>query len=115
MRKGLFLILTLSASLSVFAGGGSNADRVALGQKVYLENCAGCHGDDGRGTMPAVPDFTDPHGPLAKQDKSLLDNITNGMRSSGSPLPMPAKGGNPSLTAADIKAVLAYMRAEFGH
>jgi cytochrome c5 len=27
---------------------------------------------------------------------------------------MPAKGGNPTLTEADVKAVLAYLRAEFG-
>ncbi len=28
------------------------------GEKLYQTACAACHGPDGRGTVPGVPDFT---------------------------------------------------------
>tara|TARA_R110002111_G_scaffold151735_1_gene218457 strand:- start:735 stop:875 length:141 start_codon:yes stop_codon:yes gene_type:complete len=43
----------------------------------------------------------------------LLQNITDGFQSPGSPMAMPAKGGNVDLTDGDIKAVLVYVRESF--
>jgi len=57
---------------------------------------------------------TGEHCPLAKADNVLLQNVMNGFQSSGSPMAMPPKGGNPALNEADIKAVLKYMRKTFG-
>jgi mono/diheme cytochrome c family protein len=38
----------------------NNADTIAAGQTLYNDNCAGCHGEDGTGRLPGIPDFTDP-------------------------------------------------------
>jgi len=83
------------------------------GQAIYNKSCNACHGSDGKGVLPGVPDFTSPNGPLSKNDDELFKNINEGFQSPGSPMAMPAKGGNASLTAEDVKAVLAYIR-KFG-
>jgi hypothetical protein len=38
------------------------------GKVVYDETCVACHGPDGTGVLPGVPDFTSKSGPLAKSD-----------------------------------------------
>lgn len=83
------------------------------GKDVYNKTCIACHGKDGAGTLSGVPDFTKPDGVLSKTDKVLLQNIFSGFQSPGSPIGMPAKGGNPSLTEGDIKAVLKFLRESF--
>jgi len=80
------------------------------GKAIYNQTCIACHGGDGKGTLPGAPDFTNPKGPLAQSDDVLIGHITDGFQSPGSPMAMPAKGGNSDLTAADVKAVLAYLR-----
>jgi len=57
--------------------------------------------------------FTKSKGPLSKNDAELLSNMINGFQSPGSPMAMPPRGGNVSLTDADLKAVLGYMRTTF--
>jgi len=84
------------------------------GQAIYVQTCVACHGADGKGTIPGVADFTGKDSPLAKSDAELLRNITGGFQSPGSFMAMPPKGGNPALTEADVKAVLDYLRSEFG-
>lgn len=42
-----------------------------------------------------------------------MKNIINGYQTAGSPLAMPPKGGDPSLTEDDIAAVLQYMHQTF--
>ena len=86
----------------------------ATGKKVYGQTCISCHGADGAGAFPGVPDFNSNIGPLSKSNDVLLKNIANGFQSPGSPMAMPPKGGNPNLTANDIAAVLEYIRAEYG-
>ncbi len=84
------------------------------GEAVYKQVCIACHGANGKGTLPGAPDFTSRKGPLKKNDATLIKNITQGYQSPGSPMAMPAKGGKSDLTAAEIKAVLAYLRSRFG-
>jgi len=81
----------------------------ADGQAIYNQTCVACHGGNGKGTLPGAPDFTKAGGVMSKSDDELIKNITNGFQSPGSPMAMPAKGGNSSMTAADVKAVLAYI------
>lgn len=52
----------------------------------------------------------DQGGRLAKPDSVLVANILGGFQSKGSPMAMPAKGGNPNLTAEDAQALVLYMR-----
>ena len=82
------LLWILLISSAAFADG----DAVAAGKAVYSQTCFACHGANGKGVIPGVADLTDAKGALA----------------------MPPLGGNPALTEADVKAVLAYLRAEFG-
>ena len=88
--------------------------QVAAGNAVYSQTCVACHGADGKGAIPGVADLTKADGALAKSDDELIKSITDGFQSPGAALAMPAKGGNPSLSESDIKAVLAYLRSAFG-
>ncbi len=90
------------------------ADPLARGREVYDGTCIACHGGDGAGVLPGVPDLTANDGPLSNPDAVLIERITDGFQSPGSIMAMPAKGGDPNLTEDDIRAVLHYMRTEFG-
>ncbi len=83
------------------------------GEKVYAQTCIACHGANGKGSIPGVGDFTRADGPLTKSDEALIKRIRDGLATAGKPLSMPAKGGNPSLSDAEIAAVLRYLRASF--
>lgn len=84
------------------------------GQEIFNQTCISCHGVDGAGMFPSVPDLTSAEGPLSKSDDILISHVTNGFQSPGSPMAMPPKGGNPNLKDADIRAVLTYIRKTFG-
>lgn len=83
------------------------------GKQVYESNCLACHGANGKGSIPGVPDFTDRNGRLLKGDSELLSNIINGIQSPGSSLPMPPRGGNSQLSDADLNAALIYIKTSF--
>ncbi len=83
------------------------------GAEVYGETCVACHGENGKGEIPGVPDFTSKDGPLSKSDEILIRNVTNGFISPGAVMEMPALGGNPDLTQQDVKDVIAYLRKTF--
>ena len=83
------------------------------GQEIYAQTCVACHGADGKGALPGVPNFSRADGPLGKSDEILHQNILLGYQSPGSPMAMPPKGGNPALTGADIASVLRYLREAF--
>jgi len=111
-------IVSISALLLLpflaYAEDAPEAADAAAGKAVYAQTCIACHGANGKGTIPGVTDFTAKDGPLSKSDAELLQNISEGFQSPGSFMAMPAKGGNPMLTEADVRAVLAYLRAAFG-
>lgn len=85
------------------------------GQSIYGTTCIACHGANGKGAVAGTPDFTSASGPLSKPDSVLLNHIMNGFKTKGNQLAMPPRGGNPSLSDADLKTVLAYIRQKFGH
>ncbi|MFV2059986.1 MAG: cytochrome c5 family protein [Gammaproteobacteria bacterium] len=92
----------------------SNKTSKLSGKEVYEQTCIACHGADGTGPLPGVPNFTNKSGRLAKSDKVLIEHITNGFQSSGSAMAMPPKGGNPNLSEKNIKDILKYIRKQFG-
>ena len=98
------LLLTFSAQAQ---------DSVSNGAEVYEGTCIACHGENGKGEIPGVADFTSKDGSLTKTDDVLFDHILNGFQSANSDLEMPALGGNEELTEQDIKNVIAYLRATF--
>jgi len=99
---------------SISSEGETTAASELSGKAVYDQTCVACHGPDGAGVLPGVPDFTSTNGPLAKPDDILIQHITEGFQTPGSPMAMPAKGGNPNLNAADVRSVLGYLRERFG-
>jgi len=80
------------------------------GKTLYQQTCIACHGPAAKGAFPGIPDLTRKAGPLSKPDAELIANVLNGYQSKGSPMAMPPKGGNPSLTAEDVAAIVAYLR-----
>lgn len=111
MRR-IFVLSAMLASAWAFAD--ENASNVVAGQAIYSQTCVAGHGANGKGAIPGVADLTANDGPLSKSDAQLLKSMMEGFQSPGSSLAMPAKGGNPTLTEADLNAVLAYLQAEFG-
>lgn len=94
-------------------GFGVVAAHAGDGQRVYDRVCAVCHGADGAGAMPGVPDFAARNGPLAKPDAVLWRSTVDGTARPGA-MPMPARGGNPALTDDELRAALVYIRRAFG-
>lgn len=108
--------LTTASATKVAADSskGLSGSSIAVGKKVYNQTCIACHGADGTGSLPGTPDFTQTDGPLAKSNDTLFKHIIEGFQSPGSPMAMPAKGGNADLSPDEIRSVLGYMRKTFG-
>jgi len=92
----------------------SPASSSQSGAAIFQQTCIACHGANGKGAVPGAPDFTSASGPLKQSDAVLLQHIINGFQSPGSPMAMPARGGNPKLTDDDLKQALKYIRSKFG-
>ncbi len=105
----------LPIKVSASTAAAETAGATLSGAAIYNQTCVACHGANGTGSIPGVPDFTAADGPLSKPDDVLIRNITNGFQSPGSPMAMPAKGGNPDLSHADVQAVLGYLRESFSN
>ena len=81
------------------------------GQEIYSQTCIACHGADGSGAIPGVPNFKER---LSQSDDTLLKHIMEGFQTPGSPMAMPARGGNPNYTNQDLRGALSYIRNNFG-
>lgn len=79
------------------------------GQQVYQASCFVCHGA-GIAGAPKLGDKGQWAKRIAKGDGSLYASAVNGMQ--GTAGAMPAKGGNPSLSDAEVKAAVDYMVAQ---
>ena len=112
-RNRFLLSLILAAALGTPALAEEQLGDPAAGEVVYNQTCVACHGADGSGEIPGTPDFTEAEGVLTRDDKILLDHILHGFESPGALMPMPAKGGNDSLTIKDIRDVLTYLHEHF--
>jgi mono/diheme cytochrome c family protein len=86
----------------------------ARGATLYAQNCTSCHGVNLEGGIgPALnpieklPGVTNPLDP-----NFLIDIITNGRKhqpNDPKQTDMPPKGGNPNLTAQDVRDLAAYI------
>lgn len=83
------------------------------GKQIYNQTCIACHGADGTGGLPGVPNFTNKSSPLVKTDDVLLKHIIDGFQTPDSLMAMPPKGGNPDLSKKDVQKTLIYIRKQF--
>jgi len=110
----IMLAATLAASF-LMINSANAADSVKKGAEIFNGTCIACHGANGKGAFPGVPDFTQVNGRLSKPDSVLIKHIDNGFESPSSDMAMPELGGNEDLSEQDVKDVIAYLRATFQH
>ena len=80
----------------------SNAD-LAAGKKVFADNCAACHGDNGKGNREVgAPDLTDQIWLYGPGRETIIEGLTNGR---GGVMPAWA----PRLDDTTIKALTVYV------
>lgn len=79
------------------------------GKQVYQATCVACHGA-GIAGAPKVADKGQWAKRIAKGVGTLYGSAVNGVQ--GSAGAMPAKGGNPALSNAEVKAAVDYMVAQ---
>jgi cytochrome c5 len=76
------------------------------GQQVYQASCVACH-DAGIAGAPKLGDKGQWAKRIAKGPDALYASAVNGVQ--GSAGVMPAKGGNPALSDAEVRAAVDYM------
>ncbi|MCC6627951.1 MAG: cytochrome c [Chloroflexi bacterium] len=87
----------------------------ARGKQLFTLSCAACHGPEAKGVPGLGKDMTTSAFVKGQSDAQLLDFIKKG-RPATDPanttrIEMPAKGGNPALTDAELTDMIAYIRS----
>jgi mono/diheme cytochrome c family protein len=81
----LLLRLILSVLTLAAPGISTAADGNAKAKALYSNTCIACHGANGKGAIPGVPDL----GPrMTMTDDDLTNSILNGLQSKGSLMAM---------------------------
>jgi mono/diheme cytochrome c family protein len=93
-------------------------DRLTRGRLVYVDQCAGCHMEDGTGVANVIPPLEDDSHVHAHDPMSLARLVLEGAPSAVTPqrperFAMPGFSGK--LGNQDIADVLTYVRANFGN
>jgi mono/diheme cytochrome c family protein len=88
------------------------------GAKVVAATCSACHGPAGEGVAGVAPGLRDIVFVAAASDADVAAIIRNG-RAAGDPAnktgkAMPARGGNPFLSDADVSNIVAFLREHGG-
>ncbi len=97
-------VFVVEESATTATGGGEH-----VGKTVYEGLCVACHGSG----IPGIPQLgdVDAWAPRIEQGNAMLhDRAINGY-TGNSGMPMPARGGDPSLSDDDVKAAVDYMVA----
>ncbi len=99
-------IKTAQAQSSTTTQVASTTEAAVDGQKVYQSACIACHGAGVAGA-PMVGNAATWADRIAAGNESLYANAIDGLV--GSSGVMPAKGGNPTLSDAEVKAAVDHM------
>lgn len=96
------------------ASAGQAPEAVSLGEKVYTEHCAVCHGDSGNtsywaknGLNPPPRDFTAPESQSVLTRSRMVHSVTHGRPGTGM-MPFESRLSND-----EISAVVGYIRFKF--
>lgn len=104
MNKSLFLFIF--CLLLVSNGGLVSASEA---EEIYFRSCVVCHGDDGSGAMPGVPDLADSEALLTDSEQAIVARLKTGIQRPGG-IAMPPGGGDPNLTDEQLLSVLRYVK-----
>ena len=102
--------LALLALPAAFALALTSTALAADGSAVYADNCAKCHGDDGKGatkmgTKLGCKDYSDATVQAALTDDQAFKSVKEGLKKDDKTLMKPSE-----LSDDDIKASVAYLR-----
>ncbi len=88
-------------------------DRMAIakGTVKFKKICAACHGVDAKGMPNLGRDLTISEFVKSNNDDELLAFIIEGREPEGEFAAMPPRGGDATLTDADLKNVIAFIRS----
>jgi len=78
-------------------------DAMKVGQRLFSNNCAVCHGSAGRGAL-GFPNLTDDDWLYGGEPETIKMTLINGRNGQ-----MPAKGLNPNMTRDDIQDMTHYL------
>lgn len=102
MTRRLVWVLCLVPAFALMSVSDGSQRDTAIGEAIYRQHCAVCHGFNGVAVTPEVPSFGRGEG-LNKPDRELLKVLENG------------KGQMPALkqilSKAEQRSVLAYVRS----
>jgi mono/diheme cytochrome c family protein len=118
-RRGLVLLSVLGGVLAACTSNAALPSTthqvdVATGQAKFAATCANCHGEDATGIPGLGKNLTTSSFVKSKTDNELAAFISQG-RTVTDPLnttkvAMPPRGGSPTLTDADLSAIVTYIR-----
>ncbi|HLA97681.1 MAG TPA: c-type cytochrome [Anaerolineales bacterium] len=81
-----------------------NQEQLELGARLYAENCAVCHGEDGQGRVGTT---LAKNWPSIRPDLRVKATIENGI--AGSPMPAWSQANGGPLSSEEIDALVAYI------
>ena len=91
-----------------------SAEDAVIGREIFLTTCAACHKTDGTG-VPNLGKSIVRSDFLASQTDAEMESFIKKGRPAGDPMnttriPMPPFGGRSSMSPAELRGVIAYMR-----
>lgn len=94
---------------------GGDGASAANGETLFAATCAACHGSDATGIAGLGPSLVGNAFVAGLSDQALIEFIMTGRpadhRDNTTGIAMPPKGGNPSLTDADLTDLVAFLRS----
>ncbi|MET3497637.1 c-type cytochrome [Variovorax boronicumulans] len=95
-----------------------DASAMALGGKIYDQRCAYCHGDQGQGAKGAYPPLAGNRAVNMSPPTNLIQVVAHGgflPATAGNPRPYGMPPFGQVLDAAEVAAVLTYIRGSWGN
>jgi mono/diheme cytochrome c family protein len=86
---------------------------VATNAQSYLNYCASCHGQDGKGVAGSVPNLAGNNAVAAQGPDTVIRVVLSGINAQGSYSPMPAIGAR--MTDQEVAEAVNYVRSAWGN